>query len=45
MAGFVGVRGVSKKAHRRDVEGRKKGGALELKIEKWGEWAGWGEWV
>jgi hypothetical protein len=26
MAGFVGVRGVSKKAHRRDVEGRKKGG-------------------
>jgi hypothetical protein len=25
MAGFVVVRGVSKKAHRRDVEGRKKG--------------------
>ena len=25
MAGFVGVMGVSKKAHRRDVEGRKKG--------------------
>jgi hypothetical protein len=26
MAGFVVVRGVSKKAHRRDVEGTQKGG-------------------
>jgi hypothetical protein len=42
MAGFVGVRAVSKKAHRRNVEGRKKGGYSN---RKWGEWAGWGEWA
>ena len=32
MAGFVGVRGVLKKAHRRDVEGRKKGYRLNWKM-------------